>query len=124
VLKKGDIPTNFLNEKDVRQLIINLATNGLEAMPAGGCVTIGTYDGQDEVVLFVEDQGTGIKPEVYDKLGTPFVTTKEKGTGLGLSVCYSIADKHKAKIDVTTGTEGTTFFVRFNKKKQPKDNYM
>lgn len=117
MLKKGDIPPILLNEKEIRQLIINLFRNGIEAMPAGGWVTIGTYDEKDEVVLFVEDEGTGIKPEVYEKLGTPFVTTKEKGTGLGLSICYSIANKHNAKIDVKTGPAGTAFCVRFNKKK-------
>lgn len=44
------------------------------------------------------------------------LANKEKGTGLGLSICYSIADKHSARIDVKTGSAGTTFWVRF---KQP-----
>lgn len=118
MLKKGDISTIFLDEKEIRQLIINLVRNGLEAMPPGGVLTIGTYEEKDEVVLFVEDEGTGIKPEVYDKLGTPFVTTKDEGTGLGLSICYSIANKHNAKIVVKTGSTGTTFYVRFNTVRQ------
>jgi two-component system, sporulation sensor kinase E len=46
-------------------------------------------------------------------MGTPFFTTKDNGTGLGLAVCYSIAERHKARIDIDTGPEGTTFFVRF-----------
>lgn len=115
-LQKGSIPNLLLNEKEIRQLIINLVKNGMDAMPFGGCLTAGTYQNEDEVVLFVEDEGTGIKPEILDKLGTPFVTTKAKGTGLGLSICYSIADKHNARIDVKTGSAGTTFGVRF---KQP-----
>ncbi len=118
MLKKGDIPNILLNEKEIRQLIINLVRNGLEAMPSGGGLTIGTYEDSHEVVLFVEDEGTGIKPEIYEKLGTPFVTTKDKGTGLGLSVCYSIANKHDAKIDVKTGSAGTTFYVRFKMQKR------
>lgn len=117
MLRKEDIPDILLNEKEIRQLIINLVRNGLEAMPSGGCLSIGTYDGKDEVVLFVEDEGTGIKPEIYKKLGTPFVTTKDYGTGLGLPVCYSISEKHNAKIDVKTGSAGTTFYVRFKKEK-------
>ncbi|RYD06125.1 hypothetical protein N752_06235 [Desulforamulus aquiferis] len=48
-----------------------------------------------------------------EKLGTPFFTTKTEGTGLGLGICYSIASRHNAIIDIKTGEEGTTFFVRF-----------
>jgi signal transduction histidine kinase len=47
------------------------------------------------------------------KLGTPFFTTKEKGTGLGLAVCYSIAARHNATIDVNSGAGGTVFSIRF-----------
>lgn len=103
----------YMDEKEIRQLILNLALNGLDAMQSGGTLTISTYaDGQD-IVLAVADQGCGIAPEDLGKIGTPFFTTKEKGTGLGLAVCYSIAARHKALIDIKTCTEGTTFFVRF-----------
>jgi len=62
----------------------------------------------------VADTGKGIPQALLDKLGTPFVTTKEKGTGLGLAVCYRIAQRHGAKIDVETSAAGTTFFVKFD----------
>lgn len=114
ILKKGDIPNIPLSEKEIRQLIINLVRNGLDASPPGRAVTIGTYAEKDQVILYVEDEGSGIQPEILDKLGTPFTTTKDEGTGLGLSVCFSIADKHNAKIDVKTSPEGTIFYVRFN----------
>jgi len=65
------------------------------------------------VVLAVRDEGTGIDPAVLEKIGTPFFTTKDNGTGLGLATCYSIADRHNARIDIDTGKEGTTFYVRF-----------
>lgn len=113
LLNKGDIPHIPLNEKEIRQLILNLVRNGLEAMPSGEVLTIGTFMENEEVVLFVKDNGTGINPKILNQLGTPFITTKESGTGLGLSVCYSIADKHSAIIDVKTGSSGTTFFIRF-----------
>lgn len=113
ILSKGDIPNIPLNEKEIRQLILNLVRNGLEAMPSGELLTIGTYTENDEVVLFVKDKGTGISPQILHRLGTPFITTKESGTGLGLSVCYSIADKHNAIIDVETESCGTTFFIKF-----------
>ena len=54
-----------------------------------------------------------MSPEVLEKLGTPFFTTKEKGTGLGLAICYSIAERHHADIDIETGEKGTTFYIRF-----------
>ena len=113
LLQKGDIPNILINDKEICQLIINLVKNGLESMYPNGILTLGTYTEKDEVVLFVKDEGSGINPKIINKLGNPFVTTKEKGTGLGLSICYSIAERHKAKIDVNTDTSGTTFYIRF-----------
>lgn len=106
----SDMP---LNEKDIHQLIINLVRNGVEAMPGKGSVTIRTYIEGGKVVMAVQDEGPGIGPEVISKLGTPFFTTKDTGTGLGLAVCYSIAQRHSATIDVDTSPAGTTFYVRF-----------
>jgi len=113
ILELNEIPDLFLDDKEVRQLIFNLTHNGLEAMSPGGNLTIKTYIEEDEVVLAVQDQGAGIEPDVLEKLGTPFFTTKDNGTGLGLAVCYSIAARHKARIEVETGSNDTTFLVRF-----------
>ena len=110
----ADLPEILLDEKEIRQLLLNLVRNGLEAMPSGGRLTIKTYMDGPQVVLSVSDEGLGIDPEIFEKIGTPFLTTKEHGTGLGLAVCYSIAARHKANIKVETGSRGTTFFVRFN----------
>lgn len=111
----NDIPELLLNRNEIRQLLINLYRNGLEAMSTGQVLTISTYkEGQNCVVLAVRDQGKGIRPEVLEKLGTPFYTTKDNGTGLGLGICYAIAARHNAKIEIQTGSEGTTFFVKFN----------
>ncbi|MCL6639104.1 MAG: PAS domain S-box protein [Firmicutes bacterium] len=112
-LDLGEIPDLPLDEKEIRQLILNLARNGLEAMAPGGMLTIRTCPDGGEAVLSVHDQGKGIAPEVFEKLGTPFFTTKEQGTGLGLAVCYSIAARHNAVIKAETGPAGTTFSVRF-----------
>jgi PAS domain S-box-containing protein len=110
-----DIPDVFIDEKEIRQLILNLVYNGLESMNPGGNVTLGTFMEEDSVILSIKDQGSGIDPDVLSKIGTPFFTTKEKGTGLGLAVCYGIATRHKAKIDIDTSSNGTTFFIRFPK---------
>lgn len=112
-LELGECPPLHMDEKEIRQMILNLALNGLEAMSSGGMLTISTYKEDQTVVLEVRDQGTGIKPELLHKIGTPFFTTKEKGTGLGLPICYSVADRHHADIDVKTDDNGTVFFVRF-----------
>jgi signal transduction histidine kinase len=66
-----------------------------------------------EVVLAVQDHGKGIEPDVLEKIGTPFFTTKDTGTGLGMAVCYGIAARHNATINIKTSPEGTTFFVVF-----------
>ena len=103
----------FVDEKEIRQLILNIALNGLDAMSSGGKLTIMTYIEERAVVLKIKDQGSGMSAEVLEKIGTPFFTTKEQGTGLGLAICYSIAKRHGADIDVETGENGTTFSIRF-----------
>lgn len=103
----------FADDKEMRQLILNLIRNGLEAMPPGKTLTIRTRMENGMVVLSVIDQGNGLTPEAMEKIGTPFFTTKDKGTGLGLATCYSIAARHNASIDFETGLNGTTFHVRF-----------
>ncbi|MBO0601769.1 GAF domain-containing protein [Sporosarcina sp. E16_3] len=116
-----DIPELLLNRNEIRQLIINLYRNGLEAMGTGKVLSISTYkENENYVVLAVRDQGEGIRPEIVEKLGTPFYTTKDNGTGLGLGICYAIAARHNAKIEIQTGLEGTTFLVKFNYKKMNK----
>ncbi|NLM20925.1 MAG: PAS domain S-box protein [Peptococcaceae bacterium] len=107
------VPKILLNNKEIRQMILNLVRNGFEAMPAGGTLTIKTLYQDQKVILAIIDQGHGIKPEVMEKLGTPFFTTKPNGTGLGLGICYGIAARHNADIKIETGPEGTTFYVEF-----------
>ncbi|TGE34471.1 PAS domain-containing sensor histidine kinase [Desulfosporosinus sp. Sb-LF] len=101
-------------EREIRQLILNLTRNGLEAMSSGGILKIMTYMESNSIVLAVQDQGTGISNDLIARIGTPFLTTKESGTGLGLATCYNIAERHNAKIDVESSPSGTTFYVRFN----------
>jgi len=111
----GEVPMLMLDEKEIRQLILNICINGLESMQSAGNLMISTYRHGADVILKIEDQGCGITREHMDKLGTPFFTTKEKGTGLGLAICYSIAARHNAIIDVVSGKGGTAFLVIFKK---------
>ncbi|WP_170291897.1 PAS domain S-box protein [Heliobacterium mobile] len=112
-LELGQIPDLLLGEKEIRQLLLNLVRNGLEAMTAGQTLTIKTYLDSDSVVLAVQDEGPGIESSLLEKLGTPFFTTKDQGTGLGLAICHNIAARHQAVIIVESGNQGTTFYVRF-----------
>lgn len=113
VLNLQDVPCLMLDDKEIGQLVINLTRNGLEAMKAGGCLTIKTHTEDSAVILAIQDQGHGIPIDIGERLGTPFFTTKDYGTGLGLALCYSIAARHNAIIDFTSSSRGTTFFVQF-----------
>lgn len=112
-LDMGRVPDINIDEKEIRQLLLNIARNAFEAMEHGGKLTIATSADNDNVVLTVRDNGPGIPQAVLDKLGTPFLSTKENGTGLGLAVCYRIAERHGAKINVQSSPEGTSFSVCF-----------
>jgi len=112
-LELQHLPDLLLDEKEVRQLILNLVNNGMEAMLSTGEIAIRTFIENEKAVLAVKDQGQGIDRELLNKLGTPFFTTKDQGTGLGLAVCYRIASRHDAKIDIETSSTGTTFYIRF-----------
>ncbi|MEA4903175.1 PAS domain S-box protein [Desulfitobacterium sp.] len=112
-MEMEEIPNLMLDQREIRQMILNLARNGLDAMQPGGILSLRTFFNCEEVVLEVEDQGKGIESSVLEKLGNPFFTTKENGTGLGLAVCYRIAEKHHARISIKTSSQGTIFDVHF-----------
>ncbi|KJS17492.1 MAG: hypothetical protein VR69_04765 [Peptococcaceae bacterium BRH_c4b] len=108
-----DVPDLMLNDKEIRQLILNIVRNGMEAMLPGGNLTIRTFTDSGVAVLEITDQGKGIDTAIIDQIGTPFFTTKEQGTGLGLAICESIAGRHNADISLVSRPDGTTFYVRF-----------
>jgi len=109
------VPMLLLDEKQIRQLLFNLVRNGQDAMmkKSHGVVTISTSVRNQEVVLAIKDEGAGISQHIIDKIGIPFITTKDTGTGLGLAICYSIAQRHNAHIEFVTSTHGTIFYVSF-----------
>jgi signal transduction histidine kinase len=110
------VPPVHVNENEIAQVILNLATNAADSMPAGGEINISTqYDETtDRVSITVHDTGSGIKETDRTRVFEPFFTTKEvgKGTGLGLSISYKIVENHLGSIefDSVIGT-GTTFRV-------------
>lgn len=110
-----NVPMLMLNEKEMKQLILNLARNGMEAMNQHGVLSLETTVADQYVELRVRDTGSGIPQAKLEHLFEPFYTTKSHGTGLGLPLCLSIMERHGGNIKVESEEgKGTTFFVRFD----------
>jgi two-component system, NtrC family, sensor histidine kinase HydH len=111
-----DLPMILGSASALRQVILNLLTNALQAMPGGGqirCVTQVNADGQS-VEVVIADTGTGISPEDRKHLFEPFYTTRPEGTGLGLALCREIVVQHGGRIEwAPTAGPGATFRLSF-----------
>lgn len=108
------LPSILQNDKEIKQLLLNLSRNALDAMTPGGVLTIRTEASPTGVLLILSDTGHGIPKETMDKVLQPFYTTKENGTGLGLAVCSSIVKKHNGSIHIdSTEGVGTKFIIAF-----------
>ena len=108
-------PVYVLGElAELREVVLNLIFNAVDAMPAGGVIEIGTRSEIDSGCFWVADNGCGIAPEVAARIFEPFFTTKGKsGTGLGLSASHGIITRHNGEILVVSEPgEGTRFEVR------------
>ncbi len=110
------LPTLPGDEAQLKQVLLNLLVNSMDAIPGDGEITITTHPENDNTVnLSVEDTGCGIPPEYMDKLFDPFFTTKPvgKGIGIGLATCYSIVREHHGVIEVASEVGlGTHFTVK------------
>ncbi len=112
-VEEGPLPLVSFDPKQVRQVLINLVKNAMEAMPRGGEITIASRVQGDQVEIAVTDTGEGMSPEVAANIFQPYFTTKEKGTGLGLAICQSIIREHGGAILVdSTPGRGSTFTIR------------
>jgi signal transduction histidine kinase/iron only hydrogenase large subunit-like protein len=121
--------TADLDADQIRQVLTNLLTNAVAAMPAGGRLTVRTGATQEQVWFAVEDTGVGIPKENVNRVFEPFFTTKQmgRGTGLGLAVSYGVVKMHRGNIrlksnaDAAAGPTGTTFTVtlpRFERREE------
>jgi two-component system, sporulation sensor kinase B len=100
------------SNSEVKQVLINILKNGIEAMRSGGILSLKVYKSDEYGVFEISDTGVGMSPEELHRLGTAFYSLKEKGTGMGLMVCYQIVEKMKGQIDVVSEKGiGTTFRV-------------
>ncbi len=82
----------------LRQVLLNIAKNAIEAMPAGGALTFTSGRDHDRVSVRIADSGEGIAPDIIDKIFQPFFSTKPKGSGLGLAISQTIVKAHQGEI--------------------------
>jgi signal transduction histidine kinase len=112
------LPHVSADDGQMRQVLLALLINALDATEPGGSITLSTRtEGEGRVALTVADTGSGIAPENLDKLFTPFFTTKPvgQGTGLGLSTCHGIVAEHGGEIRVDSAPgSGTRMTVVLN----------
>ncbi|HPH39454.1 MAG TPA: [Fe-Fe] hydrogenase large subunit C-terminal domain-containing protein [Candidatus Fermentibacter daniensis] len=114
-----DDPIAELDPDQIAQVITNLVTNAIAAMPAGGLLKFVVGGDEQNIRIDASDNGVGIQPADFKRIFDPFFTTKKigKGTGLGLAVTYGIVKMHRGQIsavtnaDPSTGPTGTTFTV-------------
>jgi two-component system, NtrC family, sensor histidine kinase HydH len=110
----GNLPPVMLDRDQIRQVLLNVMKNGIEAMPQGGELYVRSrYQPSDQTVMVaVEDTGGGIDSAMIDRLFDPFYTSKPGGTGLGLSVSYQLVNHHAGSIRLIPKEGGSTFEIR------------
>ncbi|AHC14341.1 Chemotaxis regulator - transmits chemoreceptor signals to flagelllar motor components CheY [Salinispira pacifica] len=109
-----DIPHILLDEKFIKQAILNIVKNAINAMSDGGNLTLSTRCRGDEVILRIIDTGVGMSEEVMEKIFEPYFTTKDFGSGIGLTIVYKIMKEHRGDISVISQEgRGTTFTLSF-----------
>ena len=102
---------------ELREVLVNMIYNAVDAMPSGGEVRVSTQETRERVVIYITDTGTGMGPEIKQRLFDPFFTTKGKaGTGMGLAVSFGIIRRHEGSIEVDSEPgRGTTFKISLPK---------
>ncbi|HWP03689.1 MAG TPA: ATP-binding protein, partial [Gemmatimonadaceae bacterium] len=105
------LPSVLLDPDQVGQVVVNLALNAIEAMPAGGRLVVTTTSTHRSVTLAVSDTGPGIAAADRERIFRPFYTTKHRGTGLGLAIVRQIVEQHGGTIAVDDAPGGGTRFA-------------
>lgn len=115
------IPRISCEETQLKQVLINILKNAIEAMPNGGLIEIKVQEKQKgKLSICIIDQGIGIPKDRISTLGEPFYTTKEKGTGLGLMTCYRIIESHNGTFHISSElNKGTTVEITIPTINQP-----
>jgi signal transduction histidine kinase len=97
----------------MKQAVLNVVINGIQAMPGGGRLTVAAARVDGEAEVSIADQGGGITPEIRDKIFNLYFTTKKSGSGIGLPMTYRVLQLHNGSVDFDSiAGQGTTFRLR------------
>jgi two-component system, NtrC family, sensor histidine kinase HydH len=108
--------TILVDPEQIKQVLINVLINAIQAQPGGGRITILGGIEAGEWVLSIQDSGSGITPEQLDRIFDPFFTTRREGTGLGLSISFQLVKNNGGRIWATSEPgQGSCFHVSFPK---------
>jgi PAS domain S-box-containing protein len=110
-------PSSLIVKADadlVKQAILNIALNGIQAMPGGGMLVIAARRQVNAVDIEIRDQGPGIPPEIRDRIFNLYFTTKKSGSGIGLAMAYRVMQLHNGSLQFESQAgQGTVFYLRF-----------
>ena len=110
-----DLPPVYADDKQMQQVFLNIILNAYQAMPSGGVLGITSSlivrNDTEYVRIDISDTGTGIPPQILEKIFSPFYTTKAQGTGLGLPICNKLVKLHNGDIRVTSDIPAGTIFT-------------
>lgn len=107
----SDLPPLAADPAQLREVLLNLFMNALQAMPEGGRLTVRAFVKDRQVVIDVQDTGRGIPPELQGEIFKRFFTTRAGGSGLGLAVCAKVVEDHGGRIEVESRPGQTRFLV-------------
>ncbi len=100
----SNLPHLKCDSEQLRQVVLNLMLNAIQAMPKGGRITVSAKEEDERLHIQVRDEGGGIPPDAVDSIYDPFFTTKATGTGLGLPIAYQMIEQHGGKLMLDENT--------------------
>lgn len=115
-----ELPSVFGNPSEIKEVLVSIVNNALDAMPDGGRLSFSTWSREGAVFVSISDTGKGMNDDVKNRIFDPFFTTRSpEGTGLGMSTAYSMTIRNGGRISVESEPEkGTTVTIRFGMTKE------
>lgn len=109
---RDNLPTLMIDPEQMKQVLLNLVINAIQAMPDGGEIVLRAGKQTNLMTVQVQDEGVGIESEDLERVFDPFVTKRAGGTGLGLPIAYQIVSQHEGHIEARRNAErGMTFTI-------------